>query len=168
MKKLLSVILLLTCALFVNAQTKPKFGHINSADFITKMPGYDTIQTKYKAYYAELENTHKAMKTELETKYQEYLANKANMTELIRSFKEKEISDLQMRLEEFEASISDELQDKETALTKPLLDRFRKAVEDVAKEGKYTYIFDTRLPILLFAEPSEDITDLVKAKLGMK
>jgi outer membrane protein len=52
-------------------------------------------------------------------------------------------------------------------LTSPIIEKARKAVEDVATENSYTYVFNSTEGLLLYATPSDDITDLVKAKLGI-
>jgi outer membrane protein len=53
-------------------------------------------------------------------------------------------------------------------LLKPILEKIDVAVKAVGKEGGYTFIFDTSSGSMLFATESEDITSLVKTKLGMK
>ena len=43
----------------------------------------------------------------------------------------------------------------------------RNAINEVAEEGKYTYIFDKSMGTLLYAEESENIISKVKKKLGL-
>jgi outer membrane protein len=50
---------------------------------------------------------------------------------------------------------------------KPIIDKAKKAIEDVAKENGYTYIFDSSVGVLLYYENSDDIMTLVKKKLGL-
>lgn len=171
MKKIVFASFLLTLLMLagsVEAQVKPRFGHVNSTIILPLMPEYDSIQKVYQVYYQSLEKEGDMMGSEYETKLQDYMKNKDQFTPLLQQLKEKEIVDLQQRIQAFEASIPDDLQNKKEMLMKPLLDRFKKAVEDVAKEGKYNYIFDNRLDMLLYADQSEDITVQVKQKLGIK
>ena len=43
------------------------------------------------------------------------------------------------------------------------------SIKSVGAEGKFTYIFDLAYPIVIYqGAPSEDVTPLVKAKLGLK
>ena len=56
---------------------------------------------------------------------------------------------------------------KEQELLEPILSKARKAIEEVAKEGKYTYIFDKTGGTILYANESEDVLPLVKKKLGL-
>jgi outer membrane protein len=108
------------------------------------------------------------MQAELESKYTDYQANQATWSNIIRQTKEKEIQDMQIRLEDFNSQAQIDLRNKEDELTAPLIERARKAVEDVAKENGYTYVFNSTEGLLLYATPSDDIMSLVKKKLGLK
>ena len=54
---------------------------------------------------------------------------------------------------------------RELELLQPLEKKFNDAVKQVADENGYTYILETAT--LLHARPEDNITDRVKAKLGM-
>ena len=58
------------------------------------------------------------------------------------------------------------MQDKQLELMQPFQDKILKAIEDVAKENGYAYIFDTQ--VLLYSEGGDDVSALVKKKLGIK
>ena len=148
------------------AQKNIKLGHINSQELLQIMPGRDSVQNVLQSELTELESTLQAMRTELEKLYNDYQANQSGWTELIRSTKQREIQDMGARMQEFQENAQKQLQDREAALTKPIVDRAKKAIEDVAREGGYTYIFDGAT--LLYSQDSEDIMPLVKKKLGLK
>ncbi|MBP5546183.1 MAG: OmpH family outer membrane protein [Bacteroidales bacterium] len=148
------------------AQKNIKLGHINSQELLQIMPGRDSVQNVLQSELTELESTLQAMRTELEKLYNDYQANQSGWTELIRSTKQREIQDMGARMQEFQENAQKQLQDREAALTKPIVDRAKKAIEDVAREGGYTYIFDGAA--LLYSQDSEDIMPLVKKKLGLK
>ena len=105
------------------------------------------------------------MQTELENKFMDYQANAEGMSAIIKQTKEAEMNDLRERLDAFEAQATQDLQNKELELTSPIIEKARKAVEEVANENGYTYIFNSTEGLLLYAEPGDDIMDLVKAKL---
>ena len=52
-------------------------------------------------------------------------------------------------------------------MLKPIRDRIQGAIDDVAKENGFTYIFDKSMGIILYADDSADVSAQVKAKLGM-
>jgi outer membrane protein len=107
------------------------------------------------------------MQTELENKFMDYQANAESMSAIIKQTKEAEINDLRERMDAFEGTATQDLQDKELELTSPIIEKARAAVEKVAKENGYTYIYNSTEGLLLYATPTDDIIELVKAELGI-
>jgi len=167
--KVLVVILVVFLASNVNAQSKLKIGHVDSGELFKMMPGRDTAQAKLQTISKTLEDQLKAMQTEYDSKVASYQAEQATMSDLIKQTKGKEIQDLAKRIEDFQTSAQTELQTKESELVQPIIDKAKKAIEAVAKENGYTYIFDSAAgSVVLYAEPTDDIMSLVKKKLGIK
>ena len=80
-------------------------------------------------------------------------------------------SDLQAmgaRLEENRQNAEKRLEARQEELLKPIVDRAKKAIEEVGKENGYTYIFDAGVGAVLYSQDSDDIMPLVKKKLGLK
>lgn len=171
MKQFLKIFLILTVIstpLFTNAQKVIKLGHIDSNELLKIMPGRDSAQSQLQKHAKELENTLKGMQSEFESRYQDFAANQSQMSELIKSTKTKELQDMQARIEDFQQNAQKDLQDREKKLLTPIIDKAKKAIEEVAKENKYTYVFDSGVGALLYEEDSDDIMPLVKKKLGLK
>ncbi|MCD4679600.1 MAG: OmpH family outer membrane protein [Bacteroidales bacterium] len=171
MKNVIKSVLIISLICFsvsVNAQTKPKFGHVDFAKLYSLMPGQDSAQIEYQEFAQSLKNTLDAMQAELESKYQDYQTSVNTLSAIIRSTKEKEIQDLQGRIEEFQMSAQQELQNKEGELTKPIIDKASQAVKEVAEENGYTYIFNSSEGMLLYSDPGDDVLSLVKKKLGIE
>jgi outer membrane protein len=171
MKKLISVFVLLF-VFFIStnsfAQSKLKFGHLDFAKLYNLMPELDSVRGVFDGYNKSIQEQFAAMQTELENKFMDYQANATGMSEIIRSTKEAEINDLKERLDAFETKATQDLQAKESELTAPIIERAKQAVQDIAKENGYTYVFNSSEGLLLYAEPSDDISELVKTKLGIK
>lgn len=148
------------------AQKNVKLGHVNSQELLQIMPGRDTAQAILQKEASEIESNLKTMQAELERISNDYMQNQAGWTELIRNTKQSEIRDMQARIQGFYENAQKQMQDREAELTKPIVDRAKKAIEDVAREGGYTYIFDGAA--LLYSQDSEDIMPMVKKKLGLK
>ena len=149
------------------AQGKVKLGHIDFATLYSMMPGLDSVKVIFEDYNKGVQDQFAAMQTELETKYNDYVANAEGLSDIIRSTKEAEINDLRSRMEQFEQTATQDLQNKELDLTTPIIEKAKAAVESVATENGYSYIFNSTEGLLLYAEPSDNIMDLVKAKLGI-
>jgi len=170
MKKNLLILLVLVLGISMSsfAQGKNKFGHIDFAALYASMPGMDSVQIKFEDYNQGIQEAYEAMQAELQTKYINYQEQmEKGMSDIVRQTKEAELSDLQQRIQTFEMTAAEELQAKELELTTPIIEEAKKAVEDVATENGYTYIFNSTEGLLLFATPSDDVMGLVKAKLNI-
>ncbi len=171
MKNVLKVTAILVLLCFVSFNSfaqKQKFGHIDSNELLKLMPGRDSAIAKITEYATTLENQVKGMQTEFEAKYNDYLANEANMTDLIKQTKQRELQDIQARIEAFQSSAEEDLQKKQTELLQPIIDKAKAAIEKVAKANQYTYVFDAGLGVLLYSDPTDDLMPLVKTELGLK
>ncbi|MCQ2297894.1 MAG: OmpH family outer membrane protein [Bacteroidales bacterium] len=170
MKKTLIVVLIAFLAMSGSAmaQKTVKLGHISSADLMQIMPGKDSVQTVLQNEVAELENNLKALEAELQQRYNEYQEKQAGWSDLIKQTKQRELQDMQARAQEFQAGAQEQLQKRQQELLQPIIDKAKKAIEDVAKEGGYTYVFDSSNGTLLYQQDSDDLLPLVKKKLGLK
>jgi outer membrane protein len=168
MKKLLYLPFMVLLLLGTSASAQqPKFGHIDTSQLLSEMPGREEARTQLEKYAQDLETQFTAMQTELQTKYTDYLANEASFSELIRQSKQREISSLQERIQDFQEQAQQDIMQQENRLLSPIIDAARQAIEDVAKEKGYTYVFDTSTGSLLYYPPADNILELVKKKLGV-
>lgn len=170
MKKFVSVLVILFLFTGISssfAQSEVKLGHVDFAALYGLMPGLDSVRIQFEDYNKNIQEQFAAMQTELENKFMDYQANVDGMSEIIRATKEAEINDLKERLDAFEVQATQDLQNKEMELTAPIIEKARKAVEEVAKENGYTYVFNSTEGLLLYATPSDDISEMVKIKLGI-
>lgn len=149
-----------------NAQ---KIAHVNLDSLIATMPEAKTAKDVAQNYYKSIENEVLTMQTELETKYQKYLEEeqKGTMSTLVKENKQKELTELQKRIEEFRMQAQTDYQRKTAELMTPIYDKAKKGIEAVAKEGGYKYVLDTTpgQSSVLYSEPSDDIYAAVKKKL---
>lgn len=150
----------------VSAQTT-KIGYIDFNGLIQAMPGIDSVKTKLQTYQQTLSDQMDKMRTEFENKYLDYQSQSATMSELIKQTKEKELSDLQSRIDAFSQKAQTDLQAKQEELLKPVIDKARGAIKEVAKENKFTYILNSIEDVVLYSEPADDVLPLVKKKLGI-
>ncbi|MCP4550553.1 MAG: OmpH family outer membrane protein [Bacteroidetes bacterium] len=169
MKKIIIVIsfVLLATTSYVFAQTNAKFGYINSAELMQVMPGRDTVEARLTEFRSSLEQTIQTMYQEYQGKVTDYQNNAATMSQIIKQTKEREIQDLEGRIQQFQQTADTEFQKKQGELFAPLTTRAREAIDAVANENGYNYIFDTSTGAIIFFEKGENIAALVKAKLGI-
>ncbi len=170
MKRTFQLLVLATLCVFsanMYAQKAGKLGHFNSNELMQRMPEADSIQNVLKNYATELETELKAMQGEYTRLVQEYEAKKDQLTDLLRTNKENEINGVMQRMEAFNQSAQLDLQNKQNELMNILIEKIKSAVAEIAKEHKYTYIFESN-GILWYSEDSEDITPLLVKKMNLK
>ena len=151
----------------VNAQVK--LAHVNTAEILDVMPDKASAEKSLEKYYGELQAQLETMAKEYQTKMQDYEANQATMSNLVKQSKEKEIIDLQTRIQQFQANAENEFEAKRAELLKPILDKIQNAINTVGKEKGYTYILDLATGAAVYVgTDAVDCTKDVKAKLGIK
>ena len=143
-----------------------KLGHLDAQEILLTLPERAEAQTSIEAAAAEYESEVARMQGELETKFADYQAKAATWPDAIRQQKERELQQLDSGLQEFGMTIQNDLAQMEQNLLAPMIERVREAIDAVGKEHGYTYIFDTSTGVTLY-NGGEDVTDLVKTKLGM-
>ena len=171
MKKLSRSFIVIALALISFAgysQTNAKLGYIDSNELLDLMPGKDSVQEVLTAYGKTLESQLQNMYTEYQNKLSDYQANVNTMSTIIKQTKEKELADLETRIQDFQQQADQDLQNKQMELIQPLIDKARKAIDEVAREGGYTYIFDAGVGTLLYFEKGDNIMPKVKQKLGLE
>lgn len=170
-QKLILALVAVAAFLFVGtgaANAQQKFGYINSQELIVSMPETDSVQSKVSTLAKDLENQYNAMQTEMITKTQELQSNLNTLSETVRKQKEKELYDLQARIEEFNQSANQELQTKQQELMAPVFEKARTAINKVAKEQGLTAVFE--VTALLYQNDSQmvNLLPLVKQSLGIQ
>ena len=165
MKK--ALILLMAVIMAAPAFAQQKFGHIDSAALLEIMPEKAKAEKELEAFAAEFQSALEAMAKEYETKVAAFQQAEQGMIKTVRDTKVREISDLERRIQEFQQQAQEEIGKKEQEVLTPIIDKARKAIDEVAVEKGYTYVFDASLGVLLYAKDSDDVMADVKAKLGL-
>ena len=165
MKKIL--LLSLTLLISISSFSQNKFGYIDSQELLLLMPERKTAEEEVQTFAKSLESQLQAMTAEYQQSVQEYQANEATYTDLVKQDKVTEITGLEQRIQSFQQNAQQALQSKEQELLEPILQKARKAIEDVASEGNYTYIFDKSVGSILYVKESENILEKVKKKLKL-
>ena len=163
MKKIL--LLSLTFLISISSFSQNKFGYIDSQELLLLMPERKTAEEEVQTFAKSLESQLQAMTSEYQQSVHEYQANEATYTDLVKQDKVTEITGLEQRIQSFQQNAQQALQSKEQELLEPILQKARKAIEDVANEGDYTYIFDKSVGSILYVKESENILNKVKKKL---
>ncbi len=172
MKKLLKVSILssflLITAVSLNAQ---KFGHLNSGNLLVQMPETAAADAKLKVFQDSLVAGGESKAKKLEEEFNAFVIEyrQGNIPPATAQKKQAEFQQKEAELAQLEEEIMEQVDLKREELIGPILEKVQVAINEVGKEGGYTMIFDTSIfNTILFAQDSDDIEPLVKAKLGIE
>ncbi len=169
MKALKTYAVLTICLMLsvvINAQ---KFGYINSQQLIQQIPQVKEANAELETIKKQYEKQGQDKVAALQTKYAA-LERKQAQGEISPKQLEVEAQTLEqekLEIAKFQQDIQQKLIEKSEALLSPLRDKIDAAIKAVAAENGYTYIFDESMGILLYADKSTNVSDLVKAKLNL-
>jgi outer membrane protein len=165
MKK--TTFLVLLSFLTLNSIGQNKFGYIDSQELLILMPERKTAELEVQNFAKTLEAQLELMTAEYQESVQDYQSNEATYSDLVKQDKVAAITGLEQRIQAFQQNAQQSLQKKEQELLEPILTKARQAIEDVAAEGNFTYIFDKSQGSILYAKESENVITLVKKKLKL-
>ena len=156
----------------VNAQQK--FAHINSAALLEVMPDVKQADAKFQTFQKQKQGEIELMQTEYQKKLtvaqdKEKTLSEANKAAVGKELEVmgKELQDLGKRIQDTGEKAKQELAAKQDELYQPIFKKAGDAVNAVAKEKGFAYVFDVSQPGVVYFDGGEDIIALVKAKLGI-
>lgn len=165
MKKL---IILALIALPMSAFAQ-KFAHVNTATIVSAMPEYTTAQTELQNLAKQYDDELKRMQDELRTKLEDYQKNGESLPETMKQRRQQELQDLDTRLSQYHQTAEQDLDKQERTKMVEISEKVGKAIKEVGTAGGYVYVMDVSSGIPFINETlSTDVTDQVKAKLGIK
>ena len=164
--KYTAVIFALVLSLQVQAQ---KYGYVDTQKIITELPQVKEANANIETYKTQFQKKGQEMLQGLRTKYQD-LAKKRERGELSPLQLDEEANRLKEKegeLAKFEQESQKKIYEKSETLLSPIREQIQNAIDAVAAEKGLDYIFDYSTGFVLYADPSTDISDLVRAKLSM-
>ncbi len=144
-----------------------KFGFINSQEIIQNLPEVKEANSNIEAFQTQLQKKGQEMIQVLQAKYQEIEKNRDQYSPVQLEAEAQKLKSEETKILEFEQSSQQKILEKSETLLAPIRTKIEQAIQDVADENGYDYVFDYSLGFVLYADPSTDLGPLVKAKLGM-
>jgi outer membrane protein len=175
MRKFVSFVVLAFAIFAAHAQTptttaSTKVGYADVDYIFSQMPEAKQIDV-------ELKSTQTMLKTQIETKAQDfqkkvadYNANMNTMLDAVRQNTERELQQMQQNLEKLQQDAQTTIQNKQTQLMEPVYKKVGKTIEEVATENGYSFILSQQiggLDVILYGDEKMDISDLVLKKMGI-
>jgi outer membrane protein len=155
---------LLIAATPTTAQTK--IGYISTEELISIMPETVKADSNLTQFRNALVQNAQDKQNTLETAIAKFNKDSASMTQARKDVQRTELQKMLQDLQGEEQRIQQQLQQKQQELIGPINKKAFDAIQAVAKENGYGYVFEKNA--LLVAPPGEDIIPLVAKKLNIK
>lgn len=164
MKRILTFLLI---ALIAGSASAQKFGHINTAELISVMPERDSAMKKMEAFSKDLQEIFEGMQVEFNKKVADFEKNQATWSEAIKGAKQKELVDMQRRLQEQNQVSQDDLEKEQQKYIAPIQEKMRATIAKVAKAQGLIYVFDIAGGAISYFNPEQsmDVLPLVKKEM---
>ena len=147
--------------------TAQKFGYVNSAEILAELPAMKAAESNLEGLQKQLQKKGQAMVEAFQTDAQAFQQEVQGGTLSPKAQQEKGAK-LQAREQEivaFEQTMVQDLQKKRAELLEPIYKSVNDAIAAVAEENGYQFIFDQQ--VLLYGQDSQDVSSMVRAKLGI-
>ncbi len=176
MKKQIFAVLTAAALAFVglnaNAQSALKIGYTDIDVLLAGHPKSKAVEAELQTRSTQYQNQMQSLQKDLQDKYTSYQKAEPTMSDVIKADKQKELQGIQERLQTLQQNAQTELGQKQQQLLQPLLTDIDNAIKAVAKENNYTFILSSSVstqlnPIVLYADPATEVTDLVFKKMGV-
>ena len=131
------------------------------------MPALASARVQIEAANQETQETYGAMVQELQDKYSQYEQKQGEWSAAIRQSKERELTEIQNRIQDFEQSVQQEMQQLQNQLMGPIYQKAQEAVSNLAKAGGYIYVFDASQVLYIDASQSTDLTPEARTALNI-
>ncbi|HCA42480.1 MAG TPA: hypothetical protein DEP28_04425 [Bacteroidetes bacterium] len=163
-----------------NAQLK--IGFIDSQVILEQLPDAKKVTAELEEYRNKFLDTLRAMAVqfkekdsifavEYQTAQQQVESGAITSNDDLKALNDRmngmrmEIVQLEEQLKNYDQYVQNAVYERRQELSKPLYEKINKAIEDLAKEMKYSYIFDKAAGNPLYGDKEFDVTFKVMDKL---
>ncbi|MFA6592634.1 MAG: OmpH family outer membrane protein [Bacteroidales bacterium] len=167
MKKIFLIAAMALLTLSASAQTA-KFGHVNFSELVQLMPEADSARAQINASSKEANETYQSMTEEFQAKAQQYQQKSATWTPAVKKSKEDELTDIQNRIQQFEQTVQQELQNQQNQLMAPIYKKAQDEVSALAKAKGLVFVFDAASVLYVDSKQSVDLTAEARKALNIR
>jgi len=145
----------------MNAQAK--VAHVDVSEIMAKMPAMLEAQKQLEKLSGTYDTEYKTMVDEYQNKLKKYEQEATTVTEAVNDSRSKEVQDMQKRIVDYRDNAQKELQQKESDIVKPIMEKVRASIQKVGKAKGFQYVLNSE-GLLLTDGPN--LTADVKKDLG--
>jgi outer membrane protein len=145
----------------MNAQAK--VAHVDVSEIMSKMPAMLEAQKQLEKLSGTYDTEYKTMVDEYQNKLKKYEQEATTVTEAVNDSRSKEVQDMQKRIVDYRDNAQKELQQKESDIVKPIMEKVKASIQKVGKAKGFQYVLNSE-GLLLTDGPN--LTADVKKDLG--
>ena len=146
----------------VNAQAA-KTAHVDVSEIVSQMPAMLDAQKQLEKLSGTYDTEYKTMVEEYQNKLKKYEQEATTVTDAVNETRSKEVQDMQKRIVDYRDNAQKELQQKESDIVKPIMDKVKASIQKVGKAKGFQYVLNSE-GLLLADGPN--LTADVKKDLG--
>ncbi|MBQ6069816.1 MAG: OmpH family outer membrane protein [Bacteroidales bacterium] len=169
MRNILTIVLLLSLAFSASAQ---KYACVNTDYIMRSMPEYNQALTKINKYIEEWQQELQNKQQEIDELRQQYQQEAYLLPDNLKQRRQDELHNKETELRSLQRQrfgTGGDLEQKRAELMKPVQDRVYNAIERVAREKNYAFVFDkSGSATVLYVSEKYDISNQVLEMLGVK
>lgn len=167
MKHFVFIVMMAAGLIASNVASAQKTGYISIGELIQSMPEYKKAEVSLREFGTALGEKYTDMVNEFNTQEKVLSGpDTAKLTKAQIDVKRKSLQELYAKLTGWNESSREEMGEKEQQLLAPIQKKAIDAVNAVAKEAGYSYIFNKEA--IIVSPPADDILPLVKKKLAIQ
>ena len=169
MRKFLIIFLLLASLTTAQAQ---KYACVNTDYIMRSVPEYNQALAKINKFIAEWQQELQNKQQEVDELRQQYQQEAYLLPDNLKQRRQDEIHNKESELRSLQQQrfgAGGDLDQKRAELMKPVQDRVYNAIERVAREKNYAFVFDkSASATVLYVSEKYDVSNLVLEMLGVK
>ena len=150
---------------FNTVQAQQKVGHISTDLLISLMPETKALNAELEKLSKTYESELKAEQAKLEAKMKKYQAEVGTQTDEANQQRGAEVEQDRQNLYQASEIAREEITKKRDEKLKPILEKAKKAIDEVAAAQGFTYVLEAST---LIVANGTDLLPSVKTKLGIQ
>ena len=148
-----------------------KYGYVNFDAIVSSLPEMKSVQTQLETVQKQYQDRGKKMVEDLQASFQVAQQKMAEGTLSPKQQQEEEakLAAKQEEIAQYEQTMVLEIQKKEFELLGPIREKMKTAIDEVAAEGSFQFIFNypSAANLILFADDASNVTESVMKKLNI-
>ena len=161
------IIIIAAMALMSVSAFAQKFAYVDFNELVMLMPEMDEARATLEENSKTNEEIMMAMYEEYQTKVQQYEQKSSTWTAAVLEAKQREIMEIESRLQQTQQSLQQEIQQLQQSLQAPIIEKANKVVNELAKAQCMAAVFEKASFLYVDEEQLVDLTPAARAALNI-